>query len=60
MEDIIVVYHDMQNEKRQISRSLETEFGDKNNLGIKKAGDPPSHPSFWQYHTIMSIMVIVF
>ena len=32
--DIIVVYHNMQNELRLICKSLENEFGDKNDLEI--------------------------
>ena len=32
LQDIIVVYHNMQNEEILMSRSQENEFGDKNNL----------------------------
>ena len=38
MLDIIVVYHNMQNEEILMSTSRENEFGDKNNLEISLNG----------------------
>ena len=43
--EIIAVYHNVQNEKKHMSKSRDIEFGDKNNLetGPKWAQFGPNH-----------------